>query len=63
MFGKIGITELLLLLALVVILFGATRLPQLGRGIGEGIRNFKRGLRSGDDEAEKSATKPLKPSD
>ena len=50
MFGKIGFTELLVLLAIVVILFGATRLPQLGKGIGEGIRNFKKGVRGGDDE-------------
>ena len=49
MFGKIGLPELLLLLAIVVILFGATRLPQLGRGIGEGIRNFKKGMKSGDE--------------
>jgi sec-independent protein translocase protein TatA len=50
MFGKIGFTELLVLLAIVVILFGATRLPQLGKGIGEGIRNFKKGMRGADDE-------------
>lgn len=49
MFGKIGFTELLVLLAIVVILFGATRLPQLGRGIGEGIRNFKKGIKGGDE--------------
>ena len=33
----------------VVVLFGASRLPQIGRGLGEGIRNFKKGMKSGDD--------------
>jgi sec-independent protein translocase protein TatA len=42
--------ELLVILGIVVILFGATRIPQLGKGLGEGIRNFKKGLKGGDDE-------------
>jgi sec-independent protein translocase protein TatA len=37
--------EILLLLLIVVILFGSTRIPQLGKGLGEGIRNFRKGLR------------------
>jgi sec-independent protein translocase protein TatA len=40
MFG-LGIGELLILLAIVVLIFGATRLPQIGKGLGEGIRNFR----------------------
>jgi len=40
MFG-LGIPELLIILVIVVVIFGATRLPQLGKGLGEGIRNFK----------------------
>jgi sec-independent protein translocase protein TatA len=39
--GKIGIPELLIILAIVVLIFGANKLPELGRGIGKGIRNFK----------------------
>jgi sec-independent protein translocase protein TatA len=41
MFG-LGMTELIIILVIVVILFGATRLPQIGKGIGEAIRNFKK---------------------
>jgi len=48
MFG-IGTTELLIVLGIVVVLFGARRLPELGSGVGKAIRNFKSGL-SGKDE-------------
>ena len=40
MFG-LGYQELLIILLIVLILFGANRLPEIGRGIGRGIRNFK----------------------
>ena len=45
MFGSLGLPELLLILLIVIIIFGAGKLPQLGRGIGEGIRNFKNSLK------------------
>ncbi len=48
MFG-LRMPELLIILAIVVILFGANKLPQLGKGLGEGIRSFKKSF-SGDDE-------------
>lgn len=41
MFG-FGVQELLILLIIVIILFGASRLPEIGRGIGQAIRNFKK---------------------
>jgi sec-independent protein translocase protein TatA len=41
----IGVWELLVILLIVVVLFGASRLPQIGRGLGEGIRNFRRGVK------------------
>jgi sec-independent protein translocase protein TatA len=55
MFG-LGVPELLLILVIVVLIFGAGRLPQLGKGIGEGIRNFKDSLKSAseDDDSKKS---------
>jgi TatA/E family protein of Tat protein translocase len=42
---RIGFAELMIILAIVVIIFGANRLPQLGRGLGSAIRNFKEGLK------------------
>jgi sec-independent protein translocase protein TatA len=39
-----GIQELLVILLIIVVLFGATKLPALGKGLGQGIRNFKKGL-------------------
>ncbi len=48
--GRIGMPELLVILAIVVIIFGANRLPQLGKGIGSAIKNFKEGIK----EEEKS---------
>ena len=42
MFG-IGTTELIVLLAIVVVIFGARRLPELGTGLGKSIKNFKAG--------------------
>lgn len=53
--GSLGIPELLIIFTIIMILFGAPRLPQLGRGLGEGISNFKRGLRSADEDAEPKA--------
>lgn len=47
--GSFGIPELGLILLIVIVLFGASRLPQLGRALGEGINNFRRGLKSGDE--------------
>jgi sec-independent protein translocase protein TatA len=50
---NLGLPELLVVLVIVVLIFGAGRLPQLGRGIGEGIRNFKDSLRGGAEDDKK----------
>ncbi len=39
-----GPSELLVIFLIIVVLFGATKLPALGKGLGQGIRNFKKGL-------------------
>jgi sec-independent protein translocase protein TatA len=46
MLGSLGLPELLILLAIVVLIFGVNKLPRLGKGLGEGIRNFKDSVRS-----------------
>jgi sec-independent protein translocase protein TatA len=43
--GRIGLPELMIILMIVIIIFGANRLPQLGRGIGSAIKNFKDGIK------------------
>ncbi len=45
---SLGPMELVLILLIVLVVFGASRLPQLGKGLGEGIRNFKRGVSDGE---------------
>ncbi len=49
MLGNIGWTELVLVLLIVLVVFGAGRLPQIGEGVGKAIRNLKRGLKTDDD--------------
>jgi len=48
MFG-LGMQELIIILVIVVILFGATRLPEIGKGIGQAIRNFKKATSEPDE--------------
>lgn len=40
-FGPIGLPEMLIILVIIVLIFGASRLPEIGKGIGQGIKNFK----------------------
>jgi sec-independent protein translocase protein TatA len=56
-FGPLGVPELLIILFIVFLIFGAKKLPLLGAGLGEGIRNFKRSFRGDDDEPPKNVTK------
>ena len=50
MFGSLGFGEILHILLIVVLIFGTSRIPELGRGLGEGIRNFKKSVRGEEDE-------------
>ncbi len=52
MFGSLGAPELLIILAIVVVLFGATRIGDIGKGIGRGIREFRHELKNGQQEDE-----------
>ena len=58
MFGKLGLPELLIILVIVILIFGANRLPENGRGIGRGIRNFKDATKTGQDKDEKDPQDP-----
>jgi sec-independent protein translocase protein TatA len=49
MFG-LGVPELVLILIIVIVIFGSSRIPELGRGLGEGIRNFRKGMKGEEDE-------------
>lgn len=50
MFGSLGLPELLIILVIIVVLFGVNKLPKLGKGLGEGIRNFKDSVKTGENE-------------
>lgn len=56
MFGHLGVPELLIILLIVIIIFGASRLPQLGKGLGQGLKNFKDSVRP--EEREKTPPPP-----
>jgi len=58
MFGSLGFGEILLILLIVVLIFGTSRIPELGRGLGEGIKNFKKSIRGDDESGEKAEKKP-----
>ena len=48
--GGLGLPEIVLILLLVFLIFGASRIPELGRGLGEGIKNFKKAVKGEEDE-------------
>jgi sec-independent protein translocase protein TatA len=54
--GMPGMWELMVIALIVILVFGATKLPKLGKGLGVGIRNFKKGIK-GEIEDEKSIEK------
>ena len=50
--GGLGMQELIIILVILLLLFGSTRLPQLAKGMGKSIREFKKGIGEGEDEDE-----------
>jgi sec-independent protein translocase protein TatA len=66
--GNIGVTEILLIALVALLLFGAGRIADIGKGLGQGIKNFKQGLKEadeldGDKKKEDVAPKDDKPAD
>ena len=47
--GNVGITEILLIAVVALLLFGAGRIADIGKGLGQGIKNFKQGLKEADE--------------
>jgi sec-independent protein translocase protein TatA len=55
--GNLGATEILLILVVVVLLFGGRKIPELMKGIGQGMKEFKKASRL-DDDSEKTSAEP-----
>jgi sec-independent protein translocase protein TatA len=55
--GPLGLPELIIILVIVLLLFGSTKIPQIMRGMGQGIGEFKKGIKDGDKE-EAAKTEP-----
>jgi sec-independent protein translocase protein TatA len=56
----LGTGELVIILIIVVLIFGANKIPQLAKGLGEGIRNFKSSIKGDSDESSKKDNEPDK---
>ncbi|MCU0276160.1 MAG: twin-arginine translocase TatA/TatE family subunit [Acidobacteria bacterium] len=56
MFGSLGIWEILLIVVVIALLFGGRKLPELGKGLGQGIKNFRNAVKGAD--ADKKEEKP-----
>ena len=59
--GNIGVTEILLIALVALLLFGAGRIADIGKGLGQGIKNFKQGLKDTDEGEKKPAAEASKP--
>ena len=53
MIGKLGLPEILIILAIALLIFGPSRLGELGKSLGDGIRNFKSSVKEGEQPVEK----------
>lgn len=61
MFNNLGMTEIMLLLVIVLLVFGAKRLPEMGAAMGKGIREFKKSMREVTDEIDRPPPPPPEP--
>jgi sec-independent protein translocase protein TatA len=62
MFG-LGVPELMVILVIALVIFGPSKLPQIGSGLGKAIRDFKKGVTGGEDEEAGKETKKEPPPD
>jgi sec-independent protein translocase protein TatA len=60
-FGNLGAGEIVILLVIVLLVFGANRLPEAGKAVGKGIREFQRALRETQDELQRTDSPPPPP--
>ena len=58
MFGNLGTGEIILILLIVLIFFGAKKIPELAQGLGKGVREFRKAMRDVQDEIEKPDSTP-----
>ena len=61
MFGNIGATEILVILLIVLILFGAKKIPELAKGIGKGMREFKKDVKEVEEDIQLDDKNDKKP--
>jgi sec-independent protein translocase protein TatA len=61
MFGNLGFSEILLLMVIFLLVFGAKRLPEIGSAMGKGIREFKKSMREVTDEIDRPPPPPAEP--
>jgi len=58
--GMLGTQELIIILIIVVLVFGVNKIPQLGKGLGEGIRNFKSSIKEISEDSDKKQSEKEK---
>jgi sec-independent protein translocase protein TatA len=58
--GQIGMTELLVILVIVLLLFGGKKIPEMMKGLGQGVSEFKKGMREGDQPTQSTDKKDPK---
>ncbi len=54
MFGNLGATEIILIVLVILLLFGAKKIPELAQGIGKGMKEFKKAVRDVEEEVKKT---------
>ena len=59
--GPVGPTELILIILIIVIIFGARKLPELGKSLGEGIKNFRKSISGKEKDENAPSDKPQPP--